>query len=214
MINKLQNAQLIIWDFDGVIKDSIAAKGIAFVETLKITDKQLAARVREDHMRSAGVTRQTKIEKYLTWLDRPISQLTVKHYLSEFSKITIDKVCESDWVPGVREYIRNNYLRQKFVVASSTPQVELQHIMERLKLDFYFEKIHGYPKSKFEAATEAMNSLQVSPRNTFFIGDTNLDKRTAESLHVTFCLRRTTYNSWVKIGKNQMEVQDFLCLIN
>ena len=209
MINKFQNAQLIIWDFDGVIKDSIEAKGIAFVETLKITDKQLATRVREDHMRSAGVNRQKKIEKYLTWLNRPLSQQTVKHYLSKYSEITIDKVCESDWVPGAREYILNNYSRQKYVVASSAPQLELQHIMERLKLDIYFEKIHGYPKSKFEAATEAMNSLQISPRNAFFIGDTDLDKKTAESLDVAFCLRRTTYNSWVKIDKNQMEVQDF-----
>ena len=52
----VENADLIFWDFDGVIKDSIEAKSLAFEELFDDFNDDFKKRVRSHHEKNTGVS--------------------------------------------------------------------------------------------------------------------------------------------------------------
>lgn len=210
MLNDLCNANLIVWDFDGVIKDSVSVKGLAFVDALGITDSDLASKIIDHHTANAGMDRKTKIHRYMELVDKPTDEASVNDALLKFAQITEEKVCNSKWVPGIQNYLKQHQQSQKHIIASATPKDEMKRITSRLELSCYFDQIYGSPISKFDAAVDAMKRLKISRRHTILIGDTALDLDTAHRLGIKFCLRRTSYNSHIRLPHGFIEVHNFL----
>jgi phosphoglycolate phosphatase-like HAD superfamily hydrolase len=190
----LRAARIIFWDFDGVIKDSVAAKSDGFEQLFKCYGDEVASRVRQHHESHGGMSRYEKIPIYLGWVGEAATTTRVQQYCDRFSKLVVHAVIESPWVPGVREYLQTYYLRQRFVLQTATPQQEIQGILYALGIAHFFDHVCGAPAVKATAMAEALRRLQFAAKDALMVGDSESDLIAAETNGVAFLLRRTPIN--------------------
>jgi phosphoglycolate phosphatase-like HAD superfamily hydrolase len=190
----LNSASLIFWDFDGVIKDSVDVKTAAFERLFKPYGEEIVSRVRHHHENHGGVSRFDKIPLYLTWAGEQATAAQVNKFCARFSKSVLQAVIDSPWVPGVREYIREHFLRQYFVLLTATPQDEIEKILAALDLSTCFREVHGAPTKKSDAIRAVMSQLGSAPAKALMIGDAETDLRAAQANSIPFLLRRTPLN--------------------
>ena len=190
----LNSASLIFWDFDGVIKDSVEVKTLAYENLFLPFGRETARRVRLHHESNGGISRFDKIPVYLKWAGEPANPAQVEVYCERFSKSVLQAVIDSPWVPGVREYIRQHFPLQYFVLLTATPQDEIEKILAALDLSTCFREVHGAPTKKSNAIRAVMSQLGSAPAATLMIGDAETDLRAAQANSIPFLLRRTSLN--------------------
>ena len=146
-INAYKN---FVFDFDGVIKNSVSVKGEAFADIFSKSEatKKL---IINHHNSNGGVSRFEKIPVYLRFCGEEVSEKNIKFYSEKFSLLVKEKVVSSDWIPGFMSYA--NYLKiheKSLYILSATPQHELREIACLCKLDSLFEvnNIIGSPMIK------------------------------------------------------------------
>ena len=100
----------IIFDFDGVITESVHIKSEAFAELYGPYGKYVVQKVVKDHQRNdVGLSRFELFRYYhKKYLNIEISKQTEKKLISQFSKLVINKIIQAPYVPGVMEYIDNS----------------------------------------------------------------------------------------------------------
>jgi phosphoglycolate phosphatase-like HAD superfamily hydrolase len=190
----LRAARIIFWDFDGVIKESVAVKSEGFERLFLRYGKEVASRVRQHHEANSGVSRYEKMPIYLGWVGEPTTEAQVQEYCDQFSNLVLQGVIDSPWVPGVREYLQKQYLRQRFVLVSATPQEEIERILEALNLASCFQGVHGAPLTKADAISSELRRLQCPLEAALVVGDSAADMLAAQANGITFLLRRTPIN--------------------
>lgn len=190
----LTKSQLVFWDFDGVIKDSVDVKTTAYVELFRAADPEIAARIRQHHEAHGGVSRFEKIPLYLEWAGKEITTESIQAHCDHFSQHVIQAVIDAPWVPGVRDYLLKHYMDQYFILATATPQEEIEFILQTLDLAHCFRECHGAPAAKSKTIRDALERLHCSPANALFVGDAETDFNAARENKVPFLLRRTSLN--------------------
>lgn len=186
---RIDKYQLIFWDFDGVIKESIDVKTQAFVSLFDDYGSEVKNKVRNHHLANGGMSRFDKLPLYLRWAEQEIKEETTNEYCNRFSQLVFDGVINSDWVPGSESYLKLNSYNQRFILVSATPQEELELILEKLNLKECFNDIFGSPKSKKDAIAEILNSTNTNPDKSLMIGDAQVDIDAAQDNNVPFLLR-------------------------
>jgi phosphoglycolate phosphatase-like HAD superfamily hydrolase len=187
-------ATLVFWDFDGVIKDSVDVKSTAFENLFLPYGRDVATRVRQHHESHGGVSRFEKIPLYLSWGDEPTNPAKIEEFCDRFSSLVLQAVIDSPWVPGVREYLLLNNIKQYFVLVTATPQDEIQQILVALDIAHCFREVHGAPKHKTSAINDVLARINCAPSNALMIGDSDSDLTAAQANSVPFLLRRTPLN--------------------
>lgn len=187
-------AELVFWDFDGVIKDSVDVKTDAFVQLFLPYGEEVANRVRQHHESNGGVSRFDKIPLYLTWAGVPVSAVQIETFCARFSQAVLQAVIDAPWVPGVREYLLQHYVEQYFVLVTATPQEEIEQILGALDLAHCFREVHGAPTKKPSAIGEVLARQKYAPEQALMIGDAETDREAAQANAVPFLLRRTPLN--------------------
>ena len=190
----LNSALLIFWDFDGVVKDSLDIKSLAFENLFLPFGPEIASRVRIHHERNGGVSRFEKIPLYLKWAGQPPSPLQVKEFCDRFAKCVQQGVIDAPWVPGVREYLLGNFTEQYFVLVTATPQEEIEQILEALQISHCFREVYGAPTNKAIAIAAVLDRQKCPPIQSLMIGDAETDRQAALFNSVPFLLRRTPLN--------------------
>jgi len=193
-VSLLQRATIVFWDFDGVIKDSVAAKSDGFEQLFLRYGKEVASRVRQHHEAHSGVSRYEKMPIYLNWVGEPVTGARIQEFCDRFSKLVLQAVIDSPWVPGVREYLQKHHLLQRFVLLTATPQEEINRILHLLDIAHCFVQISGAPAHKVTAIAQILRRLQCAAEDALMIGDSASDLYAAEANSVAFLLRRTTIN--------------------
>lgn len=180
--------EAIVFDFDGVLAESVSIKGDAFVklyedETLEIQDKVLRY-----HNENGGVTRYDKIRYYETELcARVCTEERVQELAQKFSDIVEQLVVQSAWVNGAKEMLEA--LKEKdtpLYVASATPQAELERIIIARGMEHYFKGIFGAPTKKDQhiRVISAKNGYDLSAM--LMVGDAITDYNAAKAAGTDF----------------------------
>jgi len=190
----LRAAKLIIWDFDGVIKESLDAKSMAFEALFMRYGKGVAAKVRAHHEAHPGRSRFEKMPLYLSWAGVEPSESQVRHHCELFSASVVDAVIHAPTVPGVLEYLSGHADRQMFVIASATPEEELRGIAESCGIADYFAAIRGAPTTKSAVIGDALLAAGCSALDARMVGDAVTDRDAAADHGVPFILRCTDGN--------------------
>ena len=191
---KVKKANLIFWDFDGVIKDSVDVKTEAYENLFLPYGPEIARRIREHHEANGGVSRFDKMPLYLEWAGQSASPEQIEECCQQFSQAVVQAVIDSPWVPGVREYLLKHYMDQYFVLVTATPHKEIEKILASLKLSHCFKEIFGAPTKKDRAIKGVLERLRCSPDEAIMIGDSESDLLAAQANSVPFLLRRTPLN--------------------
>ena len=184
----ISNAKVVFWDFDGVIKESVIAKGAAFSKLFApyAADKSILDKIKDHHILHGGISRYKKIPLYMNWCQLDESTVSAENLACQYSQIVVDIVVASRWKPGVQHYLETNYLQNSFYLISATPLFELELIAERLRIRKYFKGVYGAPQEKTSAINDVLSKVDSSREECVFIGDSKSDSIAASLCKVPF----------------------------
>lgn len=190
--NSMGGARVVVFDFDGVILESGDIKTEAFVELFAEHREHVSA-IRAHHLANLGVSRFKKFEWiYANLLRMPFSEQTRTELGDKFSALVFKKVCEAPFVPGAREALEAiAATKVPMIVASGTPQEELDRIVDVRGLRGFFAEVYGTPSEKADVLRKVMARYECGPTDVLFIGDGTTDHDAARAAGVKFLARRT-----------------------
>jgi HAD superfamily hydrolase (TIGR01549 family) len=204
-----ENTEIIFWDFDGVIKDSVKVKSEAFEELFSSYGQNFLKRVKKHHEVNGGLSRMEKIPIYLSWTNETVSNKNIQKYCNKFSKLVKQSVIDSEWIPGFLEFIAHHHSK-KNVLVTATPFEEIKEILHKLDIERFFYQVYGAPVKKNAAISETLTFLKTGPEHAIMIGDSESDFLAAKENRVLFVLRKTDLNNSMHyLCKNYM-FKDYL----
>jgi phosphoglycolate phosphatase-like HAD superfamily hydrolase len=206
----VKDRKVLFWDFDGVIKDSVDVKTRAYVDLFTPFGSEIATRVRNHHEQNGGQSRYEKIPLYLGWAGQVVTQDLVALYCLRFSDAVRQAVIDSRWVPGAREYLQENHDRQRFVLVTATPQLEIEDILRALGIAEWFSEVHGAPTPKASAVNSVLSRWGCDCREAILVGDSESDMKAAQSSGVDFLLRKTNLNQSLQRLHKGAQCENFI----
>lgn len=187
MTHKKIDIEAIIFDFDGVLAESVSIKGDAFVALYRDESDEIQKQVLAYHEEHGGVTRFDKILYYETELcGRSVTEQGVIDIANRFAQIVEQGVIQSDWVSGAKDVLELYHQNVPLYIASATPQNELHRIAKARKMFHYFNMVGGTPKKKGEHLKDIISENNYQPTRTLMIGDAITDYNAAQKNGTVF----------------------------
>ncbi len=205
--------KVLIFDFDGVLLESVEIKDYAFKTLFKDYPEHLE-KIMEYHLSNNATVRFEKF-KYITEkiLGKSYNKGTEKRLSKIFSSLVFRSLVECPFVLGAEEILDFFQDKISIYLASRSPAAELEKILEIRKLKKYFKKIYAVPWLKPDAIRDIMDRENIIPENIVFVGDSDEDLRAAQSTGVFFIGRdsgKSFHEASIPIFKDMFEVRDFL----
>tara|TARA_B100000614_G_scaffold261574_1_gene291586 strand:- start:826 stop:1506 length:681 start_codon:yes stop_codon:yes gene_type:complete len=178
----------LIFDFDGVLADSVEVKTEAFGALFMEYGPKIQTKVIDHHRAHGGMTRKEKFVHYHAhFLDDPLDETGLERLCRKFSGLVMEKVIASREIPGVGRFLeRCRTLGVPCFVDSATPDEELEIILERRNLRSYFTAALGSGGSKTENLARIIDSHGLNHRECLFFGDAGSDYKAATACRVDF----------------------------
>ena len=171
----------IIFDFDGVLVESVDVKTQAFAELFRGYGPQVVQQVVDYHLDNGGVSRFEKFKYYYREiLRRPLSEAKLDQLCQQFNSIVVEQVVRAPLVEGAATFLNQNYTKYDFFVASATPQDEIEDIVRRREMSFYFKGVLGSPREKDLLTQDIIDSGNYEPGEVIFVGDALSDYEAAQ----------------------------------
>ena len=99
----------IIFDFDGVILESLDVKTEAFKKLYQPYGLSISTKVVENHLVNGGISRYEKIKFYhKQFLGKDLDDEKVQKIAQKFSEIVLDKIIKVSFVDGAKYFIEKN----------------------------------------------------------------------------------------------------------
>jgi len=196
-----------IFDFDGVIKDSVKVKSEAFVQLYASEGKEFQQKVEQYHLANGGISRYVKFKVWNEWLGKSASQEVIDELANNFAQLVIEKVVASPFVVGALEALKSANESALTFIATGTPDDEINLILSELELDEYFREVHGSSSKKNVIVKDILERFHLTPSEVLFIGDAQTDYHAALDNGLDFYLRKTDYNSDWFDGKSGITYQ-------
>lgn len=196
-----------IFDFDGVIKDSVKVKSEAFVKLYASEGKEFQQKVEEYHFANGGISRYVKFKVWNEWLGRSTSEEVIDELANNFAQLVVDNVVASPFVNGAIKALESASENALIFLATGTPDDEINLILGQLELEQYFREVHGSSGKKPLIVKGILERFLFSPSEVLFIGDAQTDYHAALDNGLDFYLRKTDYNSDWFDGKSGITYQ-------
>jgi phosphoglycolate phosphatase-like HAD superfamily hydrolase len=188
-IELIQSKQLLVYDFDGVLADSVEVKTEAFAEIYKSYGSSVVNKVVDHHRRNGGMSRFEKFRHYHNiFLQQDIDEKMVEELSQSFSKTVVDKVIASPEICGSDRFIKqyNRRLGCISVINSATPTDEVKKIVSERGIFDSFDAIYGSPNSKTDNLLSIREDFSIDFDKGVFFGDAESDFKAAQSIGMDF----------------------------
>ena len=184
----LSGLDAIIFDFDGVLVESVNVKTQAFASLYAEYGDAVVAEVEKYHLNNGGISRFDKFRYFQTEILKrpPLNDSDIANLADAFSVLVTDQVVAAPMVNGAQSFLEIAGRQLRLFVVSGTPTAELKEIISRRDLSEYFTGIWGSPKSKSENIAELLSEHGLSPGRCVMIGDALADYEGAVSNEVHF----------------------------
>lgn len=201
----------ILFDFDGVILDSLNVKTQAFYDMYLPYGKEIAEKAANHHLEHGGISRFEKFKHYhKEFLQIDLNESEINVLANEFSERVLQGVIHSPEVSGIRKFLEENYTHYKMWVITGTPTSEIQLIASKTNFSKYFIELYGSPEKKDFWTKKILSENQLLPSDVVFVGDATTDYEAAIKNNVHFILREHSDN--LDFFKNQevIRITDFI----
>jgi HAD superfamily hydrolase (TIGR01549 family) len=189
----MSKIKAIIFDYDGVIAESVNVKTEAFAELYRHCGDKVVQNVVNHHEANGGISRFEKFRIYHNeFLGKEIDDIEVEELASQFSNLVLQKVIDSQYVTGAYEFIVANYENYEFFISTGTPTSEIEIILKNKNIKKYFVNIFGSPEKKDIHVAEIMMNNKFQNDEIIFIGDAITDRNAAINNGIRFIGRYTT----------------------
>lgn len=200
----------IFFDFDGVLAESVSAKTQAFKEMYMSYGDKIAARVVDYHINHGGISR---FEKFRYWekefFGKDLNDAQLSLMTKRFSDLVLEKVINSEAVPGSVKFLKKYYKTLKFWIITGTPTTEIEKITLARGISHYFEGLHGSPENKRYWSEYLINKHDLNREETLFLGDATTDIDAAQFSKLHFALRNNDENKGLFTDYNGLDFEDF-----
>jgi HAD superfamily hydrolase (TIGR01549 family) len=188
MKNTSKDIKNILWDFDGVILDSMKIRDIGFEQIFNSFDKDKVVLLLKYHRANGGLSRYVKIKYFFeNILDISISEIEVLKYANQFSVIMREKLIDKkNLIQDSLSFIKKNKSHYNFHIVSGSDQEELRFLCKELKIANNFLSIHGSPTPKIELVKIILNKEKYNKKETCLIGDSINDFEAAKENEISF----------------------------
>jgi len=184
----------IIFDFDGVLAESVDVKTRAFEALYAEYGDRIVEQVRDYHLQHGGISRFEKFRYYHeVLLGKTLTKDEENQLGDRFSQYVEDAVVESVYVAGAYNFLENYYQSIPLFVASGTPDVELKRIVSRRNMAHYFISVHGSPAKKGDIIQDILTKHSFNPDHVLMIGDAIADYEGAIAAGIKFMGRVMKY---------------------
>lgn len=172
---------VIVFDFDGVILDSVEIKTRTFGELFKDYGPEAVKYVTSYHERHGGVSRYVKFRHYYDkLLGREITDEEMRELDRRFNETALEQLSKTPLLPGVRDFIEYAYGKWPLYVASGAPNKELAYLLELFAISDYFKGVYGSPPPKSENLATIIARESADPAKVLMVGDSGTDLAAAE----------------------------------
>lgn len=179
---------MVFFDFDGVILDSVSIKTRAFGELFAHYGESVRRRVVDYHLSHGGVSRFEKFKYYYREiLNQEVNEEILGELGARFTELTLEMVLAAPFIDGAEATLEALMdAGVPAVVCSGTPQGELERIVEARNLGGYFVEVHGSPRKKPEIVADVCARYNLNPADCLFIGDALTDLKAARIAGMPF----------------------------
>lgn len=178
----------ILWDFDGVIIDSMHIRNFGFKKVFEGFPASEVEKLLEYHLENGGLSRYNKIRYFFENIrNEEISEEKIREYANTFSEIMRSELVNSDnIIEDSISFIKKSYQKYKFHIVSGSDQNELRFLCKELGIDQYFVSIHGSPVPKIELVSHLLNQYGYNSGETCLIGDSINDYEASIANNIHF----------------------------
>jgi HAD superfamily hydrolase (TIGR01549 family) len=183
MIN-FSKYKIILWDFDGVVMDSMPVRDRGFEIVLAQFPKEHVDALMVYHRANGGLSRYVKFRYFFEEvLKQSVTDEKVQQLASQFSTVMRKELVNAElFIEETVAFIKANHHNRIMHVVSGSDQQELRYLCDTLRLSQYFVSIHGSPTPKKQLVFELLQHYGYDTNEIVFIGDSKNDYDAA-SLH-------------------------------
>ena len=169
-LNKIKN---ILWDFDGVLMDSMPVRNRGFEIVLKEYPDNQVRELMRFHMLNGGLSRYVKFRYFFEHIrNEPISEDEVNKWAEKFSEVMKRELLDKKLlIQETVAFARSNASKFKMHIVSGSDQTELRFLCEKLDIASSFISIHGSPTPKKKLVSDLLEHHDYNKTETILIGD-------------------------------------------
>lgn len=213
----MKNIKAIIFDYDGVIAESVNVKTEAFAELYRSYGEEVVKKVVAHHKANGGISRFEKFKIYhKEYLGQVIDKKKEQNLAEQFSELVMQKVIESPYVPGAYEFLLNNHKKFDFFISTGTPTGEIENILKAKDIRQFFKEVYGSPEKKPIHVKKILKKYGYDKKEVVFIGDALTDRDAARNNGIEFIGRYTTIEEIKKekyLFDNYRELENIITII-
>jgi HAD superfamily hydrolase (TIGR01509 family) len=170
----------VIFDFDGVILDSVEVKTRAFAKLTEPFGEEAMHHMVRYHRENGGLSRFVKFEWFFqNVLQKKLSSAESEEWGRKFEFLVFEGVLKSEFIPGALEFLQEFHSSLPLFVASGTPEKELNAIIIQRNLNSFFRETAGSPRTKEEIVNGLLKKYSLYPSEVVFVGDAMSDYKAA-----------------------------------
>jgi phosphoglycolate phosphatase-like HAD superfamily hydrolase len=180
--------KVAIFDFDGVITDSVTLKAKAFVELFTDASEQEKAKIIDYHLANGGVSRENKIRHFCENIfNQHLSSDQIKKLCDNFAHSITQKLLVAPALPGVGLMLEKyQSLNIECFINSAAPKVEIEKFLEVKGWQNKFTLVLGATESKTQNMKRIFALSKIHPSDAIFFGDSQSDLIVAKRTGVKF----------------------------
>jgi phosphoglycolate phosphatase-like HAD superfamily hydrolase len=197
----------ILFDFDGVVLDSVPLKEKGFQLLFQDFSSDKVELLLNYHKDNGGISRFKKIRWfYEEVLNEKISEERVNELAEKFSNIVRPLLFNKNLLfEDTVSFIEGHYKKYEMHVVSGAEERELRDLCDFLEISKYFVTITGSPTPKEKLIEKLQQKFKFKLENLCLIGDSFNDFEAAQNSNIVFF----AYNNLTLQGIGRAYVKGF-----
>jgi len=178
----------ILFDFDGVILDSMPIREFGFSEIFQSYKKEDVAKLLVFHNQNGGWSRFVKIRYfYENILNQNILDSEVQIYAEKFSQIMRKELVNKKYlISETVQFLDWAESKYNLHIVSGSEDKELNYLCEKLDVAKYFQTISGSPTKKIILVQNILEKFRYKKSETILIGDSINDFEASKENNIKF----------------------------
>lgn len=179
----------IIFDFDGVILESVSIKSEAFKKLFSFVPDHVDEIV-GFHIENGGMSRFEKFQYiYKNIIKEDLTDEQFQFLSEQFTQLVLENILNAPFVEGARSFLERYHSKLHLYIVSATPDDELKFIVKKRQLEPYFKGVYGSPTKKYDNIKTILDTNNQPKDSMVYVGDAINDWQAAQSAGIAFIAR-------------------------